>query len=154
MNNSNNKDNNRRQDTNGRYYKDDIKQLAISRLLSGDTVTKISQDLNIKKTTISSWKRRLKLTDKCNQVHIKRKEEFINDAWDIIKDGNELIKRKFKSALEGKDDVTVRELTTAVGILYDKQALALGESTENINAQMQLSDSDKKLLDNLAKRQS
>lgn len=58
----------------------------------------------------------------------EKQDEFAETATRII---NKALKRLEKEIESEENDIPVNQLTTAIGTLYDKRALALGESTEN-----------------------
>lgn len=58
----------------------------------------------------------------------EKQDEFAETATRII---NKALKR-LEQTIESEDnEIPVNQLTTAIGTLYDKRALAKGESTEN-----------------------
>lgn len=61
----------------------------------------------------------------------QKKNEFAQRATVIIDGILELLEQQIKAGLEGEANFKLNELTTALGTLYDKRALAKGESTEN-----------------------
>lgn len=61
----------------------------------------------------------------------QKKDEFANKATVIIDGILELLEQRVKAGLHGEANFKLNELTTALGTLYDKRALAKGESTEN-----------------------
>ena len=60
-------------------------------------------------------------------VSDEKKEEFADKASRII---DKALKR-LERAIDEEEYIPVNQLTTAIGTLYDKRALARGESTEN-----------------------
>lgn len=58
----------------------------------------------------------------------EKQDEFVNTATRII---NKALERLEQTIEEEENDIPVNQLTTAIGTLYDKRALAKGESTEN-----------------------
>ena len=60
----------------------------------------------------------------------KKKEEFAEKTSRII----DKALARLEEAIENKEEyIPVNQLTTAIGTLYDKRALAKGEMTQNIN---------------------
>lgn len=106
--------------------------------------------------------------DGFEELRNEKKRGFIESANAIIDKGMEIMDRRFTRALEeeaeidniieaaSKADISQKEiesairrlkslqlqdvkaLTTAIGTLYDKRALALGESTENTKIEFKL----------------
>jgi hypothetical protein len=65
----------------------------------------------------------------------KKKEEFADKATEIINKALDRLKR----AIENNEEyIPVNQLTTAIGTLYDKRALAKGESTNNTKVIIEL----------------
>lgn len=70
-------------------------------------------------------------------VRDERRKDFVNKAWENIGKANDLIGRRLDWLADRSDmspeslaDVDMRELTTAMGTLYDKAALVDGDPTE------------------------
>lgn len=71
--------------------------------------------------------------DELEQLRDQKKREFIDNAWASIQMGSELIKQQIERLLRDSEGLSVKEiqhLTTSLGILYDKQALAQGDPTQ------------------------
>ena len=65
----------------------------------------------------------------------EKKEEFADKATRII---NKAL-RRLEEAIENDEEyIPVNQLTTAIGTLYDKRALAKGESTNNTKVIIEL----------------
>ena len=58
----------------------------------------------------------------------EKQDEFADKATSIINKALERLEREIDNE---ENDIPVNQLTTAIGTLYDKRALAKGESTEN-----------------------
>lgn len=152
----------------GQKYNDDIKEKAIALLTVNNSVSYVAKELNVPRTTVMSWKKQFdKKADEKGEENLvklrqKKKEEFINDAWNIIDTGKQILLRRLKRALTNEDELDtlmqeimslpntelstekkkalasklsaikvedIGKLTTALGTIYDKQALANGEAT-------------------------
>ena len=70
----------------------------------------------------------------------EKKEEFVEYADKLI---NKAM-NKLDKALE-RDDIPVNNLTTVIGTLYDKRALAKGEMTSNTSISIKMTDEIKEL---------
>lgn len=71
------------------------------------------------------------------KLRIEKREEFADTATRII---SKALKR-LENAIENDEEyIPVNQLTTAIGTLYDKRALAKGESTNNTKVLIQLPD--------------
>lgn len=60
------------------------------------------------------------------RISEQKKDEFIDKASKIIDKALDKLNKELD-----KEDIPVNNLTTVIGTLYDKRALAKGESTEN-----------------------
>lgn len=70
----------------------------------------------------------------------EKKEEFVEYADRLI---NKAMS-KLDKALD-RDDIPVNNLTTVIGTLYDKRALAKGEMTSNTSISIKMTDEIKEL---------
>jgi predicted transcriptional regulator len=69
--------------------------------------------------------------DKFDEARQRKKVEFINDAWEIVKKAALKINLKLDTMdAEALQKVNIRDLAVALGTIYDKQALASGEPTQ------------------------
>lgn len=65
----------------------------------------------------------------------KQKADFAEKAEELI----DLALLRLRDELEDRENrIPVNQLTTAIGTLYDKRALALGESTDNRKVEIRL----------------
>lgn len=69
------------------------------------------------------------------KLRIEKKEEFADKASRII---DKALARLEKAIEDEEEYIPVNQLTTAIGTLYDKRALAKGESTNNTKVLIQL----------------
>lgn len=69
--------------------------------------------------------------DKYEELRESKKQEFICKAFDLAMETLDVIGDKITSLkdIEALKKANIRDLTTALGTLYDKQALASGEPT-------------------------
>ena len=72
----------------------------------------------------------------------KKEEEFADKATRII---DKALIRLEKELDNEEKDIHINNLTTAIGTLYDKRALAKGESTENKSITITMDESVKEL---------
>lgn len=145
----------------GSKVSDKVKERAIALLSTNTSMTKISKELNIPLSTLSTWKKEAEQDTEFVEVRRKNKERFVNEAWDIIGDSLALIGRRVKRALEAEDELdklqdsviagapngdnksiyarfnslkieNISSLSSIVGVLYDKQALINNEPTNKV----------------------
>lgn len=80
-------------------------------------------------------------------------DELLDNVYDVSNDDMkpkeklEIAKKLSRIQLNG-----LNEITTAIGTMYDKRALARGEATSNTNNTINISPEDKKMLDAIYNR--
>ena len=79
-------------------------------------------------------------SEEFSKISEQKKEEFVEYADKLI---NKAM-NKLDKALE-RDDIPVNNLTTVIGTLYDKRALAKGEMTSNTSIFIKMTDEIKEL---------
>jgi hypothetical protein len=67
--------------------------------------------------------------DFLEEIHRKKKIELAERLWKHVEDSTELAHNIVQDALAGNTKVGLREISTHIGILYDKIALMRGDST-------------------------
>jgi hypothetical protein len=98
------------------------------------------------------------LLDRRITMALDRQDELdslLDVVYEAEEDGKKLspkqqiaiVKKLYKIELNG-----LSEITTAIGTMYDKRALAKGQFTSNINNTINLNDEDRQLINNVAKR--
>ena len=110
---------------------DEIKEKAIAMLMAGDNAMYVSERLGLSYNTVKTWQTNLKKKDdRFAEVRNKRREEFVNNAWDIIGLAVEATRTQLKRAKDSGEKINLSQLSTVAGTFYDKQALAQGEATQ------------------------
>lgn len=108
-------------------------------MFSTNNFSETSRQLNIPITTVEKiYKDNLhkeEFVKLCN----KKKEEFTDKASRII---DKALNRLEKALDDEEDRIPVNNLSTVIGTLYDKRALAKGESTSNTDINIKM---DKKV---------
>lgn len=79
-------------------------------------------------------------SEEFSKISEQKKEKFVEYADKLI---NKAM-NKLEKALE-RDDIPVNNLTTVIGTLYDKRALAKGEMTSNTSISIKMTDEIKEL---------
>ena len=134
-------------------------------LLLTDTVASVARQLGRPWSTIKDWKREFERDDSFVKLREKRKEKFVNDAWNLIDMSRRIIERRLVRAIEGEDildelcdeileDVTpekkkairdkftalklenIKDVAVVLGTIYDKQALANKEPTSIVDGEV------------------
>ena len=111
----------------GRKYSDAVKEKAYFMYATCGNYNEVSRQLGIPITTIKGWIDK-KPPDELDGLRRRKKEEFIDKASEIIDIAAARLKREL---LDEEKPIPVNHLTTVIGTMYDKRALARGESTEN-----------------------
>ncbi|MBQ7307116.1 MAG: hypothetical protein IJW82_01140 [Clostridia bacterium] len=114
----------------GKKFNDDIKEKALAMMVVNNNLSEISRELNVCESTLRTWKN--SNNDEFAKLRTKKKEEFVNRAWEVISLGQEILIRDLKSAIKSGNSIDLGKLTTIIGTMYDKQALASNESTMNV----------------------
>lgn len=83
----------------------------------------------------------------CKKIVEENPKKYMDEKEKFIETTTRLINKALKKLDEGldKDNIPINNITTAIGTLYDKRALAKGESTSNDNITIQMSDEVKEL---------
>jgi MinD-like ATPase involved in chromosome partitioning or flagellar assembly len=70
--------------------------------------------------------------DKFDTLRQQKKEEFIQEAWEVVKKAMLALGTKVEMLLKDPESLSkanIRDIAVALGTIYDKQALASGEPT-------------------------
>lgn len=138
----------------GKKYNDDIKEKAFALLVCNNSVADVARKLDLPYSTVQTWlnkyiaqSEKLARQEKDGdhnyehdlvKLRQQKKEEFIRNAWRTIGKAHTLIEKRIDRAIENPDDpeceINVRELSTVLGTLYDKQALACKDATSIVEA--------------------
>ena len=111
----------------GKKYTDEIKEKAYFMYAACGNFNEVSRQLGIPITTIKTWIDK-KEPDELDELRTQKKMEFVDKASEII----DMALDRLKKELEDEESrIPVNQLTTAIGTLYDKRALAKGEATQN-----------------------
>lgn len=163
----------------GKKYDLASKEKALAFMAASNNLEETSRQLNIPVTTLHTWKKEAETkSQEFVELRNKRKQEFIEDAWNLITKSKQLLLKKLTRALESEDalnellyefetlnnkDISqeqrramykkfanlkledIGKITTVLGTLYDKQALASEEATSIIKGTITLEDYVKKV---------
>lgn len=87
-----------------------------------------ARDLNMAVTTVEKIVKDNKDKEEFVRLCNDKKDSFVEKADEII---DILLERIVREATNNEKEIPLNQLTTALGTVYDKRALAKGESTEN-----------------------
>lgn len=97
-------------------------------MFSTNNFNETSRQLKVPVKTVEKIYKENKDKEEFTKLCMQKKEEFTDKASRLI---DKALKR-LEEALDNKEDkIPVNNLSTVIGILYDKRALAKGESTAN-----------------------
>ena len=146
----------------GKKYGDEIRERAFALLTCNNSVAEVARALNLPYSTVKTWHKDFLIksaelaekekngeTDGRNSNELdlvklrqQEKEKLVRNAWRIIGKSQTLIERRIDKALNNPDnpecEMGVRELSTVLGTLYDKQALACKDATEVVEGSVVL----------------
>ena len=106
-------------------------------MFSTNNFSETGRQLGIATTTVEKIYKENKEKPEFVKLCNKKKEEFADRASTII---DKALKR-LEEALDDKEDrIPVNNLSTVIGTLYDKRALAKGESTSNTELSIKMDE--------------
>ena len=88
-----------------------------------------ARDLNMAVTTVEKIVKDNKDKEEFVRLCNDKKDSFVEKADEII---DILLERIVREATNNEKEIPLNQLTTALGTVYDKRALAKGESTQNV----------------------
>ena len=93
----------------GQKHTDEIRIKAIE-LLSVYSVAEVARQLNLPETTVRTWAKGETKASKADSEQLvelrnKRKQEFVDSAWDIINKAKRLMERRLTRALAQEDEI-------------------------------------------------
>lgn len=138
----------------GKKYSPETVEKALALLATTNNICDVAKKLNLPESTVRDWAKQNK--DEFETLRTKKKKEFVENAWRIIEKANKLLEKKLDVALKNQGELdellakmrgeidykklaekvkaikidNLSNLTTAIGTLYDKQALCNREETQ------------------------
>lgn len=97
-------------------------------MFSTNNFNETSRQLNIPVKTVEKIFKENKDKEEFTKLCMQKKEEFAETATRII---DKALNRLEKVLDDNEEKIPVNNLSTVIGTLYDKRALAKGESTAN-----------------------
>lgn len=89
---------------NKRVYGEREKELAFALYAVSGNVSEVAEKLNIPRSTVGEWLKKYS-PDALEEMRRARKEVFIAEAWGIIGDAQEVLRRRLKRALTSEDAI-------------------------------------------------
>lgn len=124
--------------TEKKQHSEELKEKILAEIATGVPMTQLSKKYKIPVSTMGTWKTNARTkSDEFENLRKERKEQFINKAWNLIEKAQSLMEKNLDSALMGEEKIDVGKLSTVVGTMYDKQALASDEATENVKVKLE-----------------
>ncbi len=91
----------------GKRFDDKVRERARALLSSGNNASAVAKMLGLKYTTVKTWEKQWASDpedgDYIEELRRKKKELFVNDAWDIIAGGTNLLQRRINRAMFNED---------------------------------------------------
>ena len=83
----------------------------------------------------------------CKKIVEENPKEYMDEKEHFIQMTTKIINKALNKLDEGldRDNIPINNISTAIGTLYDKRALAKGESTSNDSIVIKMSDEVKEL---------
>ena len=122
----------------GKKYDELTKEKALAMLAVNNNVSEVARQMKLPTTTVADWKRAAEKTDDFVKVREEKKKEFIQTAWRIIEKGSKILDRKLTEADEDLSKADMRAISTVLGTIYDKQALASAEPTQIVEGKVEM----------------
>ncbi len=103
----------------GQKYNDDIKEKAYALLAVNNSVSYVARELGLPRSTVKSWKEvydrdaEKNGEDTIAKLRQKKKEDFVEDAWNLIGKIKTLLERRIDRAIDSEKeiDALVEEIT-------------------------------------------
>ena len=120
----------------GKKYSDEMKEKAYFMYATSCNINEVSKELGVPYATIAGWlkAKARDAPDEFDKLRDEKKRDFIDRSSELI----DLAFDRLQEKLSGDYDIPVNHLTTVIGTLYDKRALARGESTEKTTIEIKL----------------
>jgi hypothetical protein len=118
----------------GRKRAEKITEYIKERILSTYAVTgNMSETARQCRTSVMNVSRVVRRNrDDYNEIREAKKAEYAEIVWGQLRETLELGGKIIKEGLSGERDVPLNHVSSYFNVLYDKQALMVGDNTQNI----------------------
>lgn len=123
----------------GKKYDTETKERALAALAVSNNIDELSREMGIPSNTLRQWKKDAEKSEDFIELRKEKRAEFVERAWETIGNALKLADRRIKNALESGEELPLREISTYIGTMYDKAALASGEETERAEVRITMS---------------
>lgn len=152
----------------GKQYSLEVKERALAALAVSNNIDALSREMGIPASTLRKWRKEVSDETEFAELRAKKRADFVDLAWETIRDALELGARRVKRAIEKEEELdeileeaedkltgvqreaalskirtlqiqNLREISTYIGTMYDKAALAAGEETERAEVRITMS---------------
>lgn len=123
----------------GKKYDTETKERALAALAVSNNIDELSREMGIPSNTLRQWKKDAEKSEDFIELRKEKRAEFVERAWETIGNALKLADRRIKNALENGEELPLREISTYIGTMYDKAALASGEETERAEVRITMS---------------
>ena len=130
----------------GKHFTDGEIRNFVNDYIETGSYTRVAEKYNKPESSVRCAIERFHLNnlEEYNKIHdfylAKREQEFIDNTTKAIAKAVDKINEKLET-----DDNTIAQISTTMGILYDKRALTMGKSTSNNAVVITMSDTLKEL---------
>lgn len=134
-------------------YSDETKEKACMMYVETGNMSEVARRFGVSPAAVSRWVKK-RPRDELEALRNEKKKDFIKAAAEDIKNRQadfierssralelalDVLEKKLMAALDEEGSaMTVNQLSTVISTLYDKRALAKGESTQNTSVTVSL----------------
>ena len=123
----------------GKKCDEKIKQEVLAHLAVNNNVNEVAREMKLSWSTVDKIRREAEGDcETLKKLREQKKQEFIQSAWRIIEKSSRLIEKKLTAADEGVEKIDAKTLSTVLGTIYDKQALASAEPTQIVEGKVEM----------------
>jgi len=103
----------------GQKHNEGLKEKALALLATNNSLTEVSKQLHVSVSTLQTWRNKHQDDAEFVNLRKKKKEEFVNNAWVVIENAQELLKRRLERALNSEDEID--QIVEEINQLEDKE---------------------------------
>ena len=113
----------------GKMYGDEIRERAFALLAVNHNRSEVAKQLGVSESTLRGWLKADNVSENIAKAREENKRFFVAMAWKTIGTALQLVDRRLEESLHGGEPIPLKELSSYIGAIYDKAALASGEET-------------------------
>lgn len=120
----------------GQKLDDELKERIRAALVLTNNKNEIAKSLGVSWATVDKVAKECtdapEKEEQFEKLREEKKSQLIDKIWANIEDAIELGHSMVKEAKQGRRDIPLAQVSTYIGTLYDKQALMVGDPTQNV----------------------